>query len=103
MKNGHVELVVQEYSPNPLLLKCGIKDTAGSTVTIAFLRNDKMQVLSDNLLQQYSGRLSRKENFTIVVANITFREQGFEFECDLIAQDFTLKQTVHKLELVLGK
>ena len=107
MKNGHIEWVIQEYQPlNSSLLLCSVKSnlTSSNTLILAKLINGKMQTNTDSNLQPWglNGRVSIKDNFTIVITNITFREQGFVFECEL-QYDFYIVQKRHIIQLVLGK
>ena len=52
----------------------------------------------------YVGRAYIKNNFTIVITQVTFEEQGREFLCELRETRFSaIIETKYKLELVLGK
>ena len=108
MKNGHVEIIIQEYQPeNPFFLKCEVTTPAPGSITVvlATLQSGKMKPNSDANLQAsgYSGRVSIKDILTIVISNITFKDQGSSFECDLVSTNFYTARKVHTLDLVVGE
>ena len=103
--------MITEYQPTkPYDLSCLIRDTTRnpSTIVIAGLSGSKMIVSTNTAQLQswgYYGRVSIKDNLTIVIDNVTFEEQGREFQCDLQESNrFDPKiETKYILALVLGK
>ena len=103
-EHGRIEWVIQRYQPpNPESLTCRAKNN-GATVILAKLQNGAMQLSPDAILRPwgFNGRVSIKNKFTIVIAGITLRENGYIFEC-VVINGFEKKPVSYTLEVVRGK
>ena len=109
-KNGNIELVIEEYQPaNPFDLSCFVLDITRSPSTLILAYFDGRQMIINPTTAsfktwKYLGRVYVKNNFTIVITQITFEQQGRKFSCVLRESRFSpVIERSYILGLVLGK